>query len=181
MKRQSICPKTQFVFWSTPNENTSSVITQTWMKASLLMDLLYVINGVHLEKNAAITNTSSGFDFGYKTFLCVLLKIVQDQKLNRLSNRVLVTLLLWSALLLCRYKWFNTHYATVTIWCYKLCGVTTYHIWATNFLTLQGCLYFIRRERCTHLNNFGKGRNLIICFAYNGHKHAVIVRWPTPN
>lgn len=94
MKRQSICPKTQFVFWSTPNENTSSVITQTWMKASLLMDLLYVIN--HVEKNAAITNTSSGFDFGWKTFLCVLLKILQDQKLNRLGNRVLVTVLLCS-------------------------------------------------------------------------------------
>lgn len=85
------------------------------MKASLLMDLQYVIKWAHVEKNAAITNTSSGFDFGYKTFLCVRLEILQDQKLNRLCNRILVTLLLWSALLLCRYKWFNTHYATVTV------------------------------------------------------------------
>lgn len=43
-------------------------------------------------RNAAITNTSSGFDFGYKTFLCVRLRILQDQKLNRLCNRILVTL-----------------------------------------------------------------------------------------
>lgn len=54
--------------------------------------LQYVIKWAHVEKNAAITNTSSGFDFGYKTFLCVRLKILQDQKLNRLCNRILVTL-----------------------------------------------------------------------------------------
>lgn len=83
------------------------------MKASLLMDLQYVIKWAHVEKNAAITNTSSGFDFGYKTFLCVRLKILQDQKLNTLQQNSSHTL--WSALLLCRYKWFNTHYATLTV------------------------------------------------------------------
>lgn len=126
----------QFVFWNTPNENMSSVITQSWMKASLLMDLQYVIKWAHVEKNAAITNTSSGFDFGYKTFLCVRLKILQDQKLNRLCNRILVTL--FGLLCSCAGTSGLTH--TMQQWLFDVIC----HIWATNFLTLQGCLYFMR-------------------------------------